>query len=322
MKTAGRVAGTAAFLAGFHAQDSPVYGAERRGAAVAAYARMGVEPIRERGVIDRPDLIVVADETLLSDASAGVLAGADSAAAIVVNTDHPESLDLPAALRPRLVACDLTGRTIAALGRASALSAPLAAAACRLVGVIGLPHLLAALEQELDELGLSRRVIEQNLGLARDLYDALSPIAAFASEASGQVGRTNRLTAVIAERDRRAGEAAASSSEALCTGEARGSGESVATSEYLDALLGTPSVLAPGNAAARNTGAWRVERPVVDRNACTRCGLCFVQCPDGAVSLDHDGYPVVDYDHCKGCLICQHVCPVEAVSARRETRAW
>ena len=37
VKTASRIVGTAGFLAGFECQDSPVYGAERRGAAVTAF---------------------------------------------------------------------------------------------------------------------------------------------------------------------------------------------------------------------------------------------------------------------------------------------
>ena len=60
-KTASRILGTAAFLSGYQAQDSPIYGAERRGAPVAAFTRFGGEPIRERGVIAHPDLVVVAD---------------------------------------------------------------------------------------------------------------------------------------------------------------------------------------------------------------------------------------------------------------------
>ncbi len=75
VKTASRIVGTAAFLAGFQVQDSPVYGAERRGAAVVGFTRFGEEAILERGVIAHPDLIVVADETLLHDAAAGVLVG-------------------------------------------------------------------------------------------------------------------------------------------------------------------------------------------------------------------------------------------------------
>ena len=49
VKTASRIAGTAAFAAGFEVQDSPIYGAERRGAAVAAFTRIDTEQILERG---------------------------------------------------------------------------------------------------------------------------------------------------------------------------------------------------------------------------------------------------------------------------------
>ena len=92
VKTASRIVGTAAFLAGHHCQDSPVYGAERRGAAVVAFTRISDDPILERGVIDHPDLIVVADETLLDDPAAGVLAGQESASALFLNTTAAEPL--------------------------------------------------------------------------------------------------------------------------------------------------------------------------------------------------------------------------------------
>jgi pyruvate ferredoxin oxidoreductase gamma subunit len=71
VKTASRIVGTAAFLAGYECQDSPIYGAERRGAAVAAFTRISREPILERGMIADPNLIVLADETLLRDRGRG-----------------------------------------------------------------------------------------------------------------------------------------------------------------------------------------------------------------------------------------------------------
>ena len=85
VKAAGRVLGTAAFAAGHQCQDSPVYGAGRRGAAAVAFARIGDAPIRERGVIERPDPILVADETLQDAPGAGVLEGQDSASAVSLN---------------------------------------------------------------------------------------------------------------------------------------------------------------------------------------------------------------------------------------------
>ena len=74
-KTASRILGTAAYLEGFVAQDSPIYGAERRGAPVAAFTRVDTGAIRERGMIFSPDLVVVADATLLDDPSSRVLEG-------------------------------------------------------------------------------------------------------------------------------------------------------------------------------------------------------------------------------------------------------
>ncbi len=91
---------------------------------------------------------------------------------------------------------------------------------------------------------------------------------------------------------------------------------------YESIMLGTPCILAAGNAEARPTGSWRVDRPQIDLDRCTRCGLCFWRCPDGAIALDDEGYPVIDYDHCKGCMICWQQCPVDAIEKEREVRAW
>ncbi len=65
MKTASRIVGTAAFHEGHYAQDAPLYGAERRGAPMAAFTRIDQQPILERGLIASPDIVVVAGEMLL-----------------------------------------------------------------------------------------------------------------------------------------------------------------------------------------------------------------------------------------------------------------
>src|SRR3990167_6928086 len=74
-KIASRLLGTAAFLEGYYAQDFPLYGAERRGAPIAAFTRISKEPILERGVIAEPDILIVMDETLLHDPMAMPLTG-------------------------------------------------------------------------------------------------------------------------------------------------------------------------------------------------------------------------------------------------------
>lgn len=284
VKTASRILGTAAFRAGYVCQDSPIYGAERRGAAVTAFTRISREAILERGMIAQPDLIILGDETLLDDASAGVLGGQETAAALLINTPDVTRLTARYTIRPQVVAVDITDQTRQLLGRGSALSAGLAAAAARLVGRISEPQLIAAVREELSELEMAAEVIERNVQLARRVYADVPEVL-------------------------------------LPTLEMQSVGQ-VVPLDYTDAVSGAPSVLSTGNAGLRNTGSWRVERPVIDTDICTRCGLCLVVCPDGAIALDEEGYPVIDYDHCKGCLICRQRCPVEAIGRQRETRAW
>jgi pyruvate ferredoxin oxidoreductase gamma subunit len=81
-----------------------------------------------------------------------------------------------------------------------------------------------------------------------------------------------------------------------------------------------PSIYASGNTPQRRTGSWRQFRPVVDKDKCNRCWLCFVSCPEAAIALDDDEYPLVDLDVCKGCLLCVHECPTHAFHVEREVR--
>ena len=284
VKTASRIVGSAAFLAAYECQDSPVYGAERRGAAVAAYNRISKSRILERGTIADPDLIVIADETLLQDPAAGVLVGQEAASAFFINCASPSSLIQQHAIRPPVFSYDVTECTQRILGRASALSAGLAAAAGRLIGIVSAELLDEAMQREFAELRVPAADIEKNIEIAHEVFRAL-PVASLSKSIMAPVS-------------------------------------AVVSIPYETPFRGTPSVVNPGNAEQVHTGAWRLERPVIDPTICTRCGLCFVQCPDGAISIDAEGYPVIDYDHCKGCMICRQVCPLEAIGREKETRAW
>jgi pyruvate ferredoxin oxidoreductase gamma subunit len=286
IKTASRILGTAAFRTGLAVQDFPVYGAERRGAALAAFTRIATEPIRERGVITHPDLIVLADETLLEDSSSGVLSGVEGATAVFVNSSAgPAALGSRYAIPCPIHTLDLTALTLEFLGRGSALSTPLGAAACALTGPIPEEALVRAVREELAELHLQPDVLERNVALARRVYAALPAVSPREDQALAAKG-------------------------------------SIHTPTYDSGPAGVPMIFAPGNSPRRHTGSWRLFRPAIDRAACTRCLLCLIRCPDAAITLDPQGYPVIDYDNCKGCMICAEECPVRCIGEQQEVRAW
>jgi pyruvate ferredoxin oxidoreductase gamma subunit len=286
IKTASRFLGTAAFLSGLQAQDSPIYGAERRGAALTAFTRIDTQPIHERGPVVDPDLILTGDETLLADPAAGVLSGQDFASAVFVNTSRDGSiLAAEFQLRCPVYTFDLTGLTLEILGRGSALSAALGAAGCALAGLKPIELVIRALREELSELSLTAETIDKNEELAHRVYANLSPVP-------------------LKDRIYPAGA------------------PPMHAPGFLSGEVGLPVIRAPGNSPRRHTGAWRLFRPVIDYAACTRCGICFALCPDGAISLDEGAYPVIDYNNCKGCMICRQECPIKCIHEEKEVRAW
>lgn len=72
----------------------------------------------------------------------------------------------------------------------------------------------------------------------------------------------------------------------------------------------------PGSSTRYKTGDWRTLKPVRDKNSCTKCGLCWLYCPDSAIDENFD----IDYDYCKGCGICAKECPVKAVTMLKEEK--
>ncbi len=65
-KSAAQMLAESALEKGKFVQAFPEYGAERTGAPMKAYNRIGDEPILVRAVIENPDIVIVIDDTLLS----------------------------------------------------------------------------------------------------------------------------------------------------------------------------------------------------------------------------------------------------------------
>jgi len=111
-KVASRMVGRGGFLAGLHAQDFPLFGAERRGAPIVACTRLSDEVIDKRGYIEEPDVIVVMDDSLLKEAPRQIFHGVRAGTPVVINT-HTTEVEPPAANLPPVAFIPLDLTTIA-----------------------------------------------------------------------------------------------------------------------------------------------------------------------------------------------------------------
>jgi 2-oxoacid:acceptor oxidoreductase delta subunit (pyruvate/2-ketoisovalerate family) len=61
-------------------------------------------------------------------------------------------------------------------------------------------------------------------------------------------------------------------------------------------------------------GSWSTVKPVL-KGKCSFCLLCWVFCPEGAISLESTSKTVLfANEECKGCGICAHECPTRAIA--------
>ncbi len=283
IKTASRILGTAFFLAGYEVQDAPRYGAERRGAPIFAYVRADKSTIHERGVITRPDLVLVADSTLVGIPTAGVTEGVgnDTVLLIVGEVD-------PATWQDRL----RTDAHIVTLpptitAEYAHIGAACAGAAARLVGVIGAETLERAVREEL--ASHDQRVIDENLSCALSSFEKVTGLAGVVSERSHRTPSQRPKWVEL---------------------------------ELETANTSAPAIHAVANSVQVRTGLWRTMRPVLEQEHCNKCiWICGSFCPDGVISTDSNGFPEIDYEHCKGCLVCVVQCPHHAMRAIPETAA-
>jgi pyruvate ferredoxin oxidoreductase gamma subunit len=285
MKTASRILGSALFAEGFEVQDAPRYGAERRGAPIFAYVRAGRESINERGIIRRPDLVVVADDTLVPVPAAGVLAGADAHTVLLIHSaEEGETWRARLGTQARVRVLPLAEE---AVDRAELkyVGASCAGAAACLLGVVSEEALAGAIRTELGRLG--EAAIRRNLEEALGGYGVMASDAGLVTEGSEPEAGDYEPPAWV-------------------------------DLPFEEADVSAPVIHAGLTSLAAKTGLWRTLRPVIDKDRCKGCWwICSSLCPDGAIRVE-EGRPAIDYDHCKGCLVCVAVCPTHAVEARPE----
>ena len=75
----------------------------------------------------------------------------------------------------------------------------------------------------------------------------------------------------------------------------------------------------PGSSLKYKTGDWRAFGPVVDKEKCVNCLICWIYCPDSAI-IRQEKWVEINYDYCKGCGICAHECPKDAIKMEEEQK--
>jgi pyruvate ferredoxin oxidoreductase gamma subunit len=116
-KTASHLLAVALLHEGKHVQAFPEYGPERRGSPIRAFNRIDTRPIRRHDTITNPDVVVVLDASLLSDAS--VTDGLVDGGVLLVNARKPHdgARCIPAAtLAPGSANLVMLGALAAVLG--------------------------------------------------------------------------------------------------------------------------------------------------------------------------------------------------------------
>ena len=288
MKTASRILGTAFFLEGYEVQDAPRYGAERRGAPIFAYVRADRSSIKERGIITNPDLVIVADDSLIAIPAAGVLAGITQRTLMLVNSsENSETWQQRLNLGGSVLILPLKGE-VTERADLPYIGATCTGAAARLTGVISSPALEQAIREELS--GLEGDVVEKNLENALAAFEIMAANEGSIREGSKTPAKNYKSPEWI-------------------------------ELPFEGANISAPAIYAPATSVEVKTGLWRTQRPVIDYDHCNKCWwICGSYCPDGAIEVE-EGLPVIDYDHCKGCLICVAQCPPHAIEAIPEQLA-
>lgn len=278
--TASNILATAAYMEGYKGvQAFPFFGSERRGAPVSAFTRLGDREVRIRSLIYEPDILIVLDPMLPMQID--VTTGLERGGYIILNTPQkPSDVSLKG---------DLKIATIDAASIAEELNLKVAG-----IPIYNTPMLGAfSKATEVVKLGAIKKAITKYFGVKR--------------------AELNVKAAEIAyERTMIGG---------CCTGSSSTGPPKMVEDLEIKSFKELPASLVskPTKASMGGpTGTWREYRPVLNKEKCEKCMLCWLYCPDGVITMSEEKYPIFDYDYCKGCGICAHECRFEAIELLKE----
>jgi pyruvate ferredoxin oxidoreductase gamma subunit len=168
-KTASYILAIASAEQGWDVQAFPEYGAERRGAPMKSYVRISDAPIRLRCGVQKPQIVIVLDESLVK--SENVTDGLSDDAIVIVNTsDSPE--DVRARLANKNVkVCTVNASEIslATIGR-NIPNTPMLGALAKVSDVVTVEGAQAAVRKQLGAR-LRQEVLEANNAAIQRAYE-------------------------------------------------------------------------------------------------------------------------------------------------------
>ena len=281
--TAAELFAQAAISSELYAQGFPNFGAERRGAPVMAFLRVSETQIFLRERIEKPDVVVVLDSTLigLPEVTEGLAPGKT----LIINASKNQRENFEH-LEKKYVVCLVDASQIA-------------------MDTIGLPITNTAIigslvkATKLITLDSLSQPFEKRFGrLSAKNLDAMLK----AYEQTEVLG--NRLSG--------------SDRAAVCETDYQQYIQGEALYPWPEVEIGC-DVAQPGNSRDFLTGNWRTGGyPLMDEEKCISCGICWIMCPEIAFMQNEDGGYIWNGDYCKGCGICVTTCPKKALSMEEE----
>ena len=168
--TAAKVLADSCLGGGRYVQAFPEYGPERAGAPLRAYNRISSTKLRMHCPVEEPDIVAVADATLLD--SINVAEGTKGDTIFIVNTSKdPKEIreKLKAGKSQKVFSLDATRIAIDCFGR-NLPNSPMLGAVCKISALITLEHLLEDVRNSFGKK-FSQKIIDGNIEATKRGYE-------------------------------------------------------------------------------------------------------------------------------------------------------
>ncbi len=168
-KTAATFLAEAAMKDGKYSQGFPDYGPERMGAPIRGFTRISDRPVRLHCAIDKPDIVIVLDDTLLE--TVNVCEGLPEDGTVIINT-HNDTASVRSKIDwngERLFVVNASQIALEEMGRPIP-NTPMLGALVKVSGTISLEVLLEDIEKKFSKK-FKKQIIEGNLSAIKRAYE-------------------------------------------------------------------------------------------------------------------------------------------------------